>query len=112
SLHCAAVNQAPTVSVTPPACAQIQGNGTATLTLSGSVNDAVGTLIHAAWSVLTAPNLATAKFHTPIFNGTIPTGQPLLPSTALDVNSPGIYIFRLTADDGTLVASSDVTAFV
>jgi len=91
-------NQAPTVSagtnqtITIPATANL--NGTA-------IDDGfpVGSSLSTAWSRLTGP-------------GEVTFANANSPTTAASFSAPGIYVLRLTADDGEVATTNEVTISV
>jgi len=95
----AAANLPPTVNagndqvVTPPfAAAQV------TVTLAGTVSDdgrPLPATLTRSWTRFSGPGPALIA-------------QPGSNSTSVDLQAPGLYVFRLTASDGALSASDDV----
>jgi poly(3-hydroxybutyrate) depolymerase len=74
----------------------------ATLALNGSAHDdglPTGSSLTRLWSVVSGP--ANVTF-----------ADPLAPATTATFSAPGTYVLRLSASDGTLTASDDLTATV
>ncbi len=91
-------NVAPTVSAGPD---QVVTIGSPT-TLAGVVGDdglPSGSTVTQLWSQVSGPGTATF-------------GTPTSPTTAVSFSQPGTYGLRLTATDGSLSASDDVTVQV
>lgn len=76
-------------------------------TLNALLNGAVvddglpGTGITSQWSVVTKPNGSTVTF-----------ADPNLLGTAVDFSEGGVYVLRLTSNDGELTATDDITITV
>ncbi|MGC4075163.1 MAG: alpha/beta hydrolase-fold protein [Nibricoccus sp.] len=74
----------------------------ATLTLNGSAYDdglPASSIVTTLWSVVSGP-------------GTVTFGNELSLSTTASFSAPGTYVLRLTAGDGALAASDDLTIVV
>jgi RHS repeat-associated protein len=109
---CVGGNQPPSVVAGSSQCGSIPDTGgTTTVTLSGQVNDAPGTVLRTSWSLIFKPSGATATFGTPAQTVTASTTPITITSTAT-VDTPGAYVFRLTANDGSLSSNADVQVFV
>jgi RHS repeat-associated protein len=95
----AASNRPPTVNA---GADQVITLPVSTATLAGSVADdglPAGGNLSVTWSQVSGP--AAASF-----------ADPRRPATSVTICQPGVYVFRLTADDGQLTSSDDVTVAV
>ncbi|MBL8718117.1 MAG: PKD domain-containing protein, partial [Myxococcales bacterium] len=91
----APTNKAPIVTATAPATAAIPGF----VTLAGSVVDdglPASGLLTSNWSMVSGP-------------GTVSFGSGTSPTSTATFSTPGTYVLRLTASDGALSTSADLT---
>ncbi|MBA4373548.1 MAG: hypothetical protein C0402_11885 [Thermodesulfovibrio sp.] len=98
-------NQAPQVSAGLNQTVTLNSNGTLLLNLSGSISDdglPTPAALTSLWSVVTGPGLPVP----------LSFGDPALPSAQVGFAAPGSYVLRLTASDGALSTSRDVTITV
>ncbi|MBZ4421853.1 RHS repeat-associated core domain-containing protein [Myxococcus sp. RHSTA-1-4] len=89
------VNKVPVVSATGPATVTLPG----TALLSGSARDdglPASSTLAVSWSQVSGP-------------GTVSFTRPAQVSSAASFSAPGDYVLRLTANDGELTASADVS---
>jgi len=98
------------VTVYPANAAPVVGAGADTIvslpatsvSLAGSVSDdglPAGSTTAVAWSVVSAP-------------GPVTFANPTSPTTTVRLSTPGTYVFRLSASDGDLSATDDVTVLL
>jgi hypothetical protein len=97
----AGLNQAPVVSITSPAATPVFLAGTnANLILEGSVSDdGDPTLLTTSWSKVIGPD-------------SIIFGDTNQLNSTISFTNIGVYVLRLTADDGQLQSSADLTVYV
>jgi len=95
-------NQSPQVNAGPNQTVTLNSNGTLLMNLSGSVSDdglPTPAALTSIWSVVTGPGLPVP----------LSFGNPALPTTQVGFAAAGTYALRLTASDGALSTSRDVT---
>ncbi len=93
-----ATNQPPTVS----AGSDVSGQAGVAIALGGSVSD----------DGLPSPSNLITQWSTVSGPGSVSFGNAAAPSTSATFSAEGVYVLRLTASDGELSASDDVTVTV
>jgi RHS repeat-associated protein len=105
------VDQGPMVFVTTPGAITWPSNQ---VVLSGTVIDdgsPAGGTLSGSWSQVSGPG--TVSFALPTFTNALQgTAITNSPSTAATFSAPGLYVVRLTADDGLGTNHADVTVTV
>lgn len=95
-------NTAPVVNAGSNQTVTLNANGTVLANLAGSVSDdglPAPANLTSLWSVVSGPGLPVP----------VTLGTPATPTSQVGFAAPGTYVLRLTANDGALSTSRDVT---